>query len=153
MKNIAKSKIGFAFQNFSGENLGGFTLIESLIAIFVLVVGIVAVLQAFPLGAHIQKSSQMTTTAIQLNQEKLEEIISRSYSDIPLGETLEPYGFNPNFSSFRRKTEITYFDPNNPTVPPAGDLGIKKIEVWVFWRSPFGVAEKEIKLATLFAQR
>jgi len=34
----------------------GFTLVESLIAVFVLAVGIVAVLQAFPMGIYIQKT-------------------------------------------------------------------------------------------------
>ncbi len=133
----------------------GFTLIEVLVAIFVLTVGIVAVLQAFPLGTYIQKSSQMTTVAIQLSQAKLEELISKSYDDSLLfvGTTTESYGTVSGFSSYKRTTRINYYDPNSPSQIPVADLGIKKIEITVFWKSPLGVAEKEAKIATLFSQK
>lgn len=143
----------FHCQGFPKQKSAGFTLIEVMLAVFILSVGITAILQAFPLGTHIQRSSQMNTIAIQLNQAKLEEIISKSYSEVSLGIVTELYGSIANFSSFQRKTETTYFDPNNPAVPPASDLGIKKIEVTVFYRSPLGVAEKQVKLATLIARR
>jgi len=133
----------------------GFTLIEVLVAVFILTVGIVAVLQAFPLGTYIQKSSQMTTVAIQLSQAKLEELISKSYDDplLSVGTTTESYGTIPNFSSYKRITKVNYYDPNNSSQIPATDLGIKKIEITVSWKSPLGVAEKEAKIATLFSQK
>lgn len=133
----------------------GFTLIEVLVAIFILVIGIAAVLQAFPLGMYIQKSAQLTTTAAQLSQAKIEEIVSKSYSDplLSVGTATESYGTISGFSVFKRVTKINYYDPNNPALIPAADLGIKKIEITVFWRSPLGVAEKEVKLTTLFAKR
>ena len=130
-----------------------FTLIELLIAIFILAVGIVALLQAFPLGTHIQKSAQMTSTALQLGQAKMEEIISQSYIEIPSGVNEEAYGSIINFSPYKRKTEISYFNPNNPEVSPVQDLGIKKIEITVFWRSPLGISEKEVKIANLITRR
>jgi len=138
-------------QNF--QNPDGFTLIELLIAIFILTVGIVAILQAFPLGSYIQKSAQMTSIAIQLSQAKMEEAISRPYNEISLGIIEEDYGSITNFNSYKRKTKVSYFDPNNPEIPPSEDLGIKKIEVTVFWRSPLGINEKEVKIANLVAKR
>ena len=135
------------------KNLLGFTLVEVLIAVFVLSVGIVAVLQAFPLGTQIQKSSQMATIASQLAQAKMEEIISQSYSSILIGTSQEAYGFNTSFLSHRRETEITYFDPDNPGLPPAQDLGIKKVEITVFWHSPLGASEKEVKIANFIAKK
>ncbi len=135
------------------QNSKAFTLIELLIAIFVLSVGIVAVLEAFPLGTHVQKSAQMTTLALQLTQAKMEETISQSYAEIAIGTIEESYGSIANFPSYKRKTEINYFDPDNPEVPPAEDLEIKKIEITVFWRSPLGVSEKEVKIASLIAKR
>lgn len=131
----------------------GFTIVELLVAIFILSVGIVASLYIFPTGARIQKSSQMTSVAVQLNQAKMEEIISQSYSEIVVGIIEEAYGFDSTFDSYRRKTEITYFDPNDPSLPPASDLGIKKVTVQVFWRSPLGIGEKNVELATLIAQK
>ncbi len=131
----------------------GFTIIELLIAIFVLSVGIVATLQAFPLGVHLQKSAQMASVAGYLGQAKMEETISQSYSEIAIGTVEEAYDSISSFPLYKRKTEISYFDPNNPSTPPAEDLGIKKIEVTVFWRSSLGISEKELKVATLISKR
>ena len=140
----------FLFKNLKKN---GFTITELLVAIFVLAIGILAVLQAVPFAAQIQKSSQMATVAVQLCQGKMEEIISLSYDEIISGNTDEAYGFDSEFPSFRRRTEISYFDPNNPTVVPGGDLGIKKINVIVYWKSPMQIQEKQVKIATLFAER
>ncbi len=130
-----------------------FTIIELIISVFILTVGISAVLYMFPIGIQIQKASQMATVAIQLSQGKMEEIISKSYGEIIAGTVEEDYGFDSDFSSYRRETEISYFNPENPQIVPVSDLGIKKIQVTVFWRSPLGISEKEIKLITLFARK
>lgn len=130
---------------------GGFTLIELLIAIFVLTVGIVGVLYMFPMGAQVAKSSQMTSIASQLGQAKIEEMISKSYNEI--SSTAEEYGEISGFKSYKRITEVSYFDPNNPETPSAEDFGIKKIETTVFWRSTFGVPEKSINLFSLVTKR
>lgn len=135
------------------KNNKGFTLIESLVAVFILSVGIVAVLQAFPLGTYIQKTSQLSTIALVLSQGKMEETISLSYSNLLIGTIEEDYDSNSDFPSFRRLTKISYFDPDNPSIVPGSDLGIKKIEITVFWRSHLGVLEKEVKLATLITKR
>ena len=50
----------------------GITLIETVIAVSILAVGIVGVLQAFPLGAHLAKTAQMSTIATELGQAKIE---------------------------------------------------------------------------------
>ena len=137
----------------TNKNLKGFTLIELLISIFVLTIGIFAILHIFPIGTQIQKASQMATVASQLSQQKMEETISQSYFEISTGIIEENYGFDSNFSLYKRRTEITYFNPDDPTNPPLTDLGIKKIIVTVFWRSFLGVGEKEVVLATLIARK
>lgn len=131
----------------------GFTLIEILIAVFVLATGVVTIMQAFPLGSYIQKSAQLNTVASELAQSKMEEILSQSYGDISTGVVEEPYGFVPSAPSFKRKTEITYFDPNSPGTPPASDSGIKKITITVFWHSPLGIQERNVQIANLISQR
>ncbi len=130
-----------------------FTLIEVLIAIFILTIGIVAVLQLFPLGVNLQNASQMASISSQLGQAQMEEIISKSYNEISLGTTQESYGFDSSFPFHKRETTVSLFDPNNPGVPPAEDLGIKKIEITVFWDSPFNLVEKEVKIATLITRK
>lgn len=135
------------------KNKSGFTLIETMVAIFVLTIGILAIIQAFPLGTNIQKSSQMQTVALELSQSKMEEIISKSYKEILINIENEPYGFDPNFAALRRETSVNYFDPNNPEIVPDEDLGIKKIEVKVFWHSPLVLTEKNVVLATFISKR
>ena len=130
-----------------------FTLIELLLAIFVLTVGILGVSQAFPLGVYIQKSAQMDTVANELCQSKMEEIFSLSYGEIALGAAEDSYGSLPSFLSYKRRTEISYFDPNNPGVPAVTDVGIKKIKITVFWHSPIGISEKQATITNLIAER
>lgn len=131
----------------------GFTIIELLVSIFILTIGIIGVVNSVPMSMQIQKTGQMTASAIQLGQAKIEQVISESYDDISTGTVSEAYGFSTHFPSFRRRTEITSFNPNNPGVAPPQDMGIKKISVSVFWKSPLSIMEKEAKLVTLFAQR
>ena len=133
----------------SFQSGGGFTLIEAIIAIFVITVGIVAVLQLFPVSLQQRKMAEMTTIASQLGQEKMEEIISKSYSDISSETTT---GLTSPFQAYSRKVEVTYFDPNT-NLATSSDTGIKKIEVIIYWKSPLGVTEKNFKIATLTSKR
>jgi len=142
----------FIFLKFE-KSKTAFTLIEVLISVFILAIGVSAVLGIFPFGLQIQKNSQLTTAAIQLAQQKIEQIISQSYEEVLVGVFEEDYGFNPHFNNLRRVTQVSYFNPNQPDIPASSDLGIKKIEVMVFWKPPFLLSEKEIKLATLIAKR
>ena len=66
----------------------GFTLVELLVAIFVLTVGIAGVLAIFPIGTKIEKTNQMSAIATQLAQEKMEDIISASYNELNVATTL-----------------------------------------------------------------
>lgn len=128
----------------------GFTLIEIIIAIFILAVGISAVLAMFPLGLQVVKSSKMTAIGTQLGQEKIEEIISKPYVDI----SGEPKQQLPSpFSAYSRETEVTCFDPNGELSPNCPDTGIKKVEVTVSWELPLKVVRKSIKIMTLISRR
>jgi prepilin-type N-terminal cleavage/methylation domain-containing protein len=144
-------------KNFSPTTLSrksgrGFTLIELMIAIFILSVGILAVFLMFPLGIQIMKSSEMATIGTQLSQEKVEEVISCSYEIISVGLTTES-PLPPPFDAYRRETRVSCVDPLLGLQEVATDQGIKKIEVTVFWKSPLGITEKSIKIETLISKR
>jgi len=128
----------------------GLTIIELMIAIFILAVGLIGVLSAFPLGAQLENSAQMATTAIQLAQAKMEDIISKPYEDI--GSEAKQTLASP-FSAYSRETEITYFNPDNPEVIPTEDMGIKKIKVTVSWKSALGSSSKKVEIFSLIAKR
>lgn len=136
----------------SRQSTKSFTLIELLIAIFILAVGIVGILYMFPMGTRIGKSAQMASVATQLGQAKMEEIIFKSYNDI--SSSTEAYGEISDFEAYKRVTTASCFDPNGSDLTPnCPDTGIKKIEVNVSWKSPFGVTEKSINLTSLIAKR
>lgn len=137
----------------------GFTVIEVLISIFILVIGIIGVLQAFPLGVQVTKAGQMTTIAAQLAQAKLEAEFSKSYSDFLIGTSTEDYGTITNFNFYKRVTEVNCIRSSDLTeVPCDYDLTndpfpMKKVEVTTFWKSPFGFSEKDIKLVSLISKK
>lgn len=136
------------------NNKEGFTLIEVLIAIAIIVIGILGILSIFPSSARLEKSSQIVTVATYLAQEKIEEIISKSYrdSEMSTGTVVESYGSIPGFERYKRITVINCYDPLS-SATTGSDLGIKKIEVSLFWETPFGGPEKELNTITLISER
>lgn len=128
----------------------GFTLLEVMVAILVLTIGIVAILQIFPLGLNVEKASQMNTQGSLLAQEKIEEFTSKAYQDIAVGTVTEDALPSP-FERFSRETKINYVDVELQEA--GGDTGLKKIEVTVSWSSLLRIGDKEVKLITLVAEK
>jgi len=128
----------------------GFTFLEVIIAISILTIGIVAVLQILPLALNIGKLNQMETQAAFLAQEKIEEKISIAYQDIQVTTETEDSLPSP-FERFSRETKIIYVDSD--LAATTSDLGLKKIEVTVRWRSPLRIREKNVNLITLIAEK
>jgi len=143
--------LGFRYSNFefslrSSGIMRGFTLIEVLITIFILAVGMAGVLGAFALGVQTQSKAKMNTVALGLAQAKIEELASLSYSEI--ASFTEDYGEISGFQSYKRETEVAFWDPANSTTSQT-DLGIKRARVTVLWDSDKYSAE----LLTLFNEQ
>ena len=128
------------------KNNRGFTLIEILISIFILSIGIVGILLAFPLGVQVESNAKMRTCASKLAQEKIEEAISLPYEDI--NSSLEDYETISEFQSYKRETNVDYYDPDS-SLSTTTNLGVKMIEVKVFWNSSLASIEKNINFKTL----
>ena len=128
----------------------GFTFLEVIIAISILIIGIVATLQVFPLALNIEKLNQMETQAVFLAQEKIEEKTSQAYQDIQVTTETESSLSSP-FERFSRETRIIYVDSDLATT--TSDSGLKKIEVMVRWQSPLRLREKSVNLITLIAEK
>ena len=134
------------------KNPNGFTLIEVLVAIFILSIGVLTIFGIFPLGIQIARSSEMATIAVYLGETKIEEVISTPYEEIFVGATTDS-SLPPPFSSYGRETRVTYVDPALGLQEVANDTEVKKIEVTVSWKSPVGLTEKSIELVTLIGKR
>lgn len=130
----------------------GFTIIETLVAIFILTVGIVGVLTAFPLGIQVQNSAKMATVADQLAQGEIEEVVSKSYAEISIGTTPKT-AFDPPFNSYQKEIKVSYVDPHNNLQETSIDSGIKKIEITVSWKPSLAGAANSLKVASLITER
>jgi len=131
----------------------GFSLVEAIVAIAVLGVGVVGALKVFPASIVTSSISRERTTATNLTQAKIEEVISRDYDEIGTG-TIEPkarISSDPNnpFYQYWRQVNVTLVNDNlaNSDI----DLGLKKIIVTVFWTQEG--QEKNISIPTLMTNK
>ncbi len=137
------------------NNNQGFSLIETMVAMLILTIGILAIAKIFPLATQISKGNERVTVAVNLAQAKIEEITALDYNELEIG-TIEPKSRlaedseNP-FYQYQRQTEVVYVDED---INPTGDnSGLKKITVTVFWTSPLVFTEKNLEISTLISQQ
>lgn len=133
----------------------GFSLIEIVIAIFVLSIGILGLATAFPAGSRIQNGLEFQSIANHLAQEELEELLSATYIDLPVG-TIENEAIlgslqESPFYLFKRTTEVSLVDSN--MLPSQTDVGLKKITIVVEWDLPAEGAGQSTTLSTIISQR
>jgi len=140
--------------------LAGFTIIEAMVAVFILTVGLIGVSQLFPLSLSLNQSSKMTTQGTQFVKSKIEEITAKSYEEIRCTASLPPCeeieNQIPENPSFKRETKIKFADPMNnlqEPSPPTTETGLKKIEVIVSWHSPILISEESVSTITLITKR
>ena len=124
----------------------GFTLIETLLAIFILVVGVVSVVMMISLGLQIETKAKMKSCASKLAQEKMEEVISESYEQAT--SSSEDYGVISNLNYFKREVDVSYYDIQSSVISDT-DLGAKIIKISVFWKNPPTFSEKSVVMESL----
>jgi len=133
----------------------GFTLIEMMTAVFILIIGIVAVLNIFPLGLQIRAGAEMAAIASWLGQEKIEEVISIPYSDISIG-TIESRHYLPSpYNKYERETIVSCVQGTDLSDVSCDSqpTPLKKVKVTVFWKRPFKLTQEKIETLTLLVKR
>ncbi|MFH1459149.1 MAG: type II secretion system protein [Candidatus Omnitrophota bacterium] len=103
-----------------------FTLIETIIALAILGVGLVAVMRYFPQALDTAKRSADLTQATMIAQQKIEEIKAESFDNINNADSFQTSGFilDPEHSGFEYEIVIN----------PLGDVTLKSITVRVRWQ-------------------
>jgi len=120
-------------KNFS--QAGGFTLVEILITFVVVAIGISALLPMFSIGMFADAYVEDLTIALNLSQEKMEEIRdASSYASIDSFASART-NVSGDFAGFERAVTVSS-DP-------------KEVNVTVYWAVKGD--EQSISLATLFA--
>lgn len=106
----------------------GFTLIETMFALFVVSLGMISVLLIFPFVSGRLSAAEKTTQASFLAQAKMETLLAQSYDQLAIGQVVED-SLIENFSNFSRQTDISYIDID--LAPSQNDTGLKKIIVTI----------------------
>jgi prepilin-type N-terminal cleavage/methylation domain-containing protein len=139
------------------RNDQGFTLAETLAAVGVLGIGLVALLSSMSWGFATVDSSRRSTTALFLAEQRMEQVKAFAVSTAAgQGWALvtsaafpaEAYGAIPGYPDYRRTVTVT----NNP----GGAANTKLVEVHVFYRpvTSFGRgAETSAVVSTLLVAR
>ncbi len=112
----------------------GFTLIELLIAIVLIVVGLVALMGAMSAGICADAALEYRLTALNLANEKLEELKGDGYSHANLDPASSPFteAFISGFDFVdQRQWTVDYVDANLST--SVSDTGLKDVTVQVQW--------------------
>ncbi len=102
----------------------GFSLIEVLIALSIFAIGILAVALMLNTSIQYNSSANLMTEATEIAQYQIEKLMSASYNDAELDESLSPYG--PNSIG---KYSVSWTVQEGLPMP-----GMKTIELTVAWK-------------------
>jgi type IV pilus modification protein PilV len=110
------------------NNNRGYTLIEVFIAMVVLSIVLLGMAGLINITVTINRNSAEKTIAITLAQDKMEETITKGYSNISSSNQTftEAYDAMPNYLSYKRITDIKINKP---------DTDIKLVTVDVYWKN------------------
>ncbi len=117
----------------------GFTLIEVLIAIILIVIGLVALMQVMSVAIFADSTLEYRLTALNLANEKLEELKDDGYSHANLDPASSPFteAFISGFDFVdQRQWTVDYVDANLST--SVSDTGLKDVTVQVQWTQEGG---------------
>ena len=112
----------------------GFTLLEVLIAVSLFAVGMMSIIQIFPLNRRLLRQSANTSQAAFLAQEEIEIIRDVDYDSLTTGtyEAAHAMGTaGDQLVIFSRSTAVSLIDSNRAATN--SDVGLKKIVVTVTW--------------------
>ena len=124
----------------------GFTLAETVIAVFVLGVGIVGALSIISVALNREEMAKKNTEAVYLAQGEIETLISSNYDS----SLLSPGDTSTTTDGYSVRKIISYVNPDNGFNTSTDDLGIKKIKVIVSWGSG---SDKNVELSTLITKK
>jgi len=146
------NKIKNRLKNFNQQ---GLSLIEMVVAIFILTLAFIALSQAFPTGLAINKRASNTTIASYLAQEKIEELHSLKYINIATGTIETKHRLATSSVNylyyFQRETEVSCVDGNLDATTT--DSGLKKLSATIYYTDSVSKTEREYNITTLISKR
>ena len=137
------------------ERENGFTLIEVVVAMAVLLIGILAMAKIFPSIIKSGQYSSETTIAANLIQAKIEEVFYSDYANIDIGTIESKHRLSADqddpLYDFQRETVVEYVDINlNHSV---SDTKIKKITATVYWFNSLLLVEENKSASIIITEK
>lgn len=118
----------------------GFTLVEVMVALSLFAVGMLSILQIFPINRRYLAQSANTTQAVFLAQEEIEQVRSQPYANLTIGTYETKHAVSQTagdpLSQYQRQTTVTIINAAHQSISPqdtAHDLGLKQLDVTVYW--------------------
>jgi len=138
--------------NILGKKNKGFTIVETVVAIGIFGIGVLAIVGFYALSAQAVRNSRQVTTATFLAQGVLEETIAEPYDTLTTGTgTKQAISTDPTNAAYpyQKKVDITLIDQN--LAVSGTDVGLKKIDAYIYWQGQNG--EKQVQISTVVTQR
>lgn len=138
------------------RNQRGVTLIEVLVAIFLISVGLWGIVGIFPMATKTAKLANSSTVAVNLARAQMEQLLSLDYTDLTTGtiEAKHRLSASPDeqLYNYQRQSDVVYV--NSELNEEASDQGMKKITVTVYWYTSLDTtAERNISLVNLVVEK
>lgn len=130
-----------------------FTLVEILIAVFVLEIGLLGIASFYTYGFKITKTARNETIASNLATGLLDEQLSNNYDNLTIGAGLKTkYSTDAAspFYNWDQKIDIAYIDTNLVESYAEPDTNMKKVTVTIYWQTSDG--EKNFQTASIKAR-
>lgn len=128
-----------------------FTIIESLIAIFILEIGILGISNVYANSFKTSRVARNETIASNLASGLLDEGLANSYDSLTIAVgTKTRYSTVPSdpFYEWEKKVDVAYVDAN--LTEQASETNMKKIVVTIYWKE--GSSDKNFQIATIKAK-
>ena len=126
----------------------GFTFLELLIALSLFSVGMISVLQVFPINRRLLVQTTGTSQAAFLAQEQLELLRSTAYASLTVGTYQARASIVDDEDSplhqFERQTVVNYI--NDSYQVSNSDLRLKRILLTIYWTEHN--VDRQLQLAT-----
>lgn len=129
-----------------------FTMLEVLLAVFILEIGLLAIVGFYAYSMQITKLARNQTTAANLASGILDDKLDLNYENLALGtSSKDPYTVDSNspLNNWLIQTSVTYIDDLDLS-EKSTETNMKKIVVTVFWQEQ-GV-EKSFQTASIKAR-
>ena len=126
-----------------------FTLIELLLAIFVLEIGLLGIAGFYTYSLRITQVARFETTASNLAAGLLDETLVQSFDSIQ-GVSRSAYSSDSTspFKNYDKQIDVAYVNKN--LQPESSDQNLKKVTVTIFWQQDNH--EKSYQIASLKAK-